>query len=103
MSAFDCPNASVQTPKRNFSTTALQALSLMNNRFTFQQSQYFAARVTAEAGEDPSKQANVAYRLALLREPTKSQRRQAVSFIENHGLFSLCRVLLNTNEFLYAF
>jgi hypothetical protein len=103
MSAFDCPDASVQTPKRNYSTTALQALSLMNNRFTFQQSQHFAARVTAKAGMDPGKQANVAYRLALLREPTEDQRRQAVSFIQQHGLFSLCRVLLNTNEFLYAF
>jgi hypothetical protein len=103
MSAFDCPDASVQTPKRNYSTTALQALSLMNNRFTFQQSQHFATRVTAMAGEGLGKQVDVAYRLALLREPTEDQRRQAVSFIQNHGLFSLCRVLLNTNEFLYAF
>ena len=103
MSVFDCPDASVQTPTRNYSTTALQALSLMNNRFTFQQSQHFAARVTAMAGKDAGKQVNVAYRLALLREPTDTQRRQAVSFIQVHGLFSLCRVLLNTNELLYAF
>jgi len=31
-------------------------------------------------------------------------KRQAASgFVREHGLLSLCRVLLNTNEFLYVF
>jgi len=103
MNAFDCPDASVQTPNRSRSTTALQALSLMNNRFPFDQSKQFAARVTSLVGDDPVKQAITAYRLALLRDPTESQRTAAAKFIRAHGLFSLCRVLLNTNEFLYVF
>jgi hypothetical protein len=103
INAFDCPDASVQTPNRSRSTTALQALSLMNNRFPFDQSKQFAARVTSLVGDDPVKQAITAYRLALLRDPTESQRTAAAKFIRAHGLFSLCRVLLNTNEFLYVF
>ncbi|MCH7688113.1 MAG: DUF1553 domain-containing protein [Planctomycetes bacterium] len=103
MSAFDCPNPSVQTPKRDQSTTALQALSLMNNQFVFQQSRHFASRVTAMAGNDSRNQAVTAYRLALLRDPTEKQLRQAVEFINEHGLFSLCRALINSNEFLYVF
>ncbi|MCH7990389.1 MAG: DUF1553 domain-containing protein, partial [Planctomycetes bacterium] len=103
MSAFDCPDPSVQTPSRDHSTTALQALSLMNNQFIFGQSRHFAARVTKMAGHDSRKQAVAAYRLALLRDPTEKQLQQAVEFVNEHGLFSLCRALLNSNEFLYVF
>jgi hypothetical protein len=103
MSAFDCPDPSVQTPTRDQSTTALQALSLMNNQFIFQQSRHFASRVTTIAGNDSRKQTVTAYRLALLRDPTEKQLQAAIEFINEHELFSLCRALLNSNEFLYVF
>ena len=31
--AFDCPDAALVAPRRNISTTALQALNLLNSRF----------------------------------------------------------------------
>ncbi len=35
--AFDCPDAALVAPRRNVSTTALQALNLLNSRFVIQQ------------------------------------------------------------------
>ena len=103
MRAFDCADATLQVPRRVHSVTALQALSLMNNRFVFEQAGFFARRVTVAAGSRPEDQAVEAYRIALLREPTVKERRAAFEFVREHGLLSLCRVLLNTNEFLYVF
>ena len=103
MQAFDCADATIQVPQRDHSVTALQALSLMNNRFVFDQSNFFAKRVTAVAGSRPEDQTVEAYRIALLREPTVKERHAAAEFVQEHGLLSLCRVLLNSNEFLYVF
>ena len=102
MRAFDCADATIQVPKRTHSVTALQALSLMNNRFVFEQAGLFAQRVTVAAGSRPEDQAVEAYRIALLRDPTAEERQAASEFVHEHGLLSLCRVLLNTNEFLYV-
>jgi len=103
MRVFDCPEASIQTPRRSSSTTALQALSLMNNRFMFEQAEHFASRVKRKAGSDRAAQVACAYRLALGREPSDEELRLGTAFVTEHGLFSLCRVLWNTNEFLYVF
>ena len=102
LSAFDCPDPSVQTPKRVQSVTALQALSLLNNRFLLEHSNLAAQRVAAEAGTAALDQASIAYRVVLARDPTDEQRQTAAHFIGEHGLENLCRVLLNTNEFLYV-
>ena len=42
---FDCPDSSQSAPRRNVSTTALQALNLLNGPFMFEQSRAFAARL----------------------------------------------------------
>ena len=39
--AFDCPDAALVAPRRNVSTTALQALNLLNSRFVIQQAACF--------------------------------------------------------------
>jgi len=103
MRAFDCADATIQVPKRVNSVTALQALSLMNNRFVFEQSGFFAKRVATAAGSRPQDQVTAAYRAALLRDPAVHEQKAAVEFVRQHGLLSLCRVLLNTNEFLYVY
>jgi len=103
MRGFDCPDPTNQVPRRLQTVTTLQALSLLNNPFVFEQSDFFARRVAAAASSQPDDQAVRAYRIALLRDPTVEERQAAGQFIRDHGLFSLCRVLLNTNEFLYVF
>ena len=56
---------------RNVSTVPTQALTLLNNEFVLRQAQLFADRVKKEAGDDPAKQIDLAYRIALTRPPTR--------------------------------
>jgi mono/diheme cytochrome c family protein len=99
--AFDCPDAGQSTAVRRASTTPIQALNLFNSRFTLDQSSAFAARVKKDAGEDIAKQIRRAWQLALTREPTAEEMSDAMPVVEKHGLAVLCRVLLNSNEFLF--
>src|SRR3712207_7261900 len=46
--AFDCPDAAQIVPRRNSSTTPLQALNLMNSRFMVQQAGYRSEEHTSE-------------------------------------------------------
>jgi hypothetical protein len=102
MSAFDCPDPSVQTPRRERSTTAVQALSLMNNTFVLTQADHLARRIhSAGPYTDPTDEVVWAYRLTLSRDPSARQRAEAADFVRRHDLATLCRVLFNTNEFLY--
>jgi len=100
MDSLDCPNSSILTPKRNVTTTSLQALAILNDPFVLKQSEHFAERV-AKAG-DLKKQIAEAYQLALNRRPTSQEMKKLVSFAQKHGMTSLCRVILNTSEFMFA-
>ncbi len=100
--AFDCPDAGQSTASRRESTTPIQALNLFNSRFTLDQADAFAARVKADVGEDLSKQIERAYQLALARQPLASERADAQPIVKTHGLATLCRVLFNSNEFLFV-
>ena len=54
--AFDCPDGTLTIPRRNSSTTALQALNLLNSAFMLDQSKKLAERLINEAGKEPGKQ-----------------------------------------------
>lgn len=102
---FDCPDAGQVTPKRTSSTTALQALSLLNSPFLLQQSQAFAERVEQsgrrQAGSlSHEEQVDQAFQLAFGRPATLDERAAAVKLVEQHGLPMLCRALYNTHEFV---
>jgi Protein of unknown function (DUF1553)/Protein of unknown function (DUF1549)/Planctomycete cytochrome C len=99
---FDCPDASQAAPKRNVSTTAIQALALLNSPFLAQQVREFAARVRLEAGEDEAVRTRRAFRLALARSPDEDELNRGMALIAAHGLESLCRALYNANEFIYV-
>lgn len=101
LSAFDCPESSQRAPKRDSTTTALQALSLLNGPFIAQQARFFAERAQAEAHGDASKAVRQAFQLAFQRPPDAREERAARALIGRHGLTDLCRALLNANEFLY--
>ena len=100
--AFDCPDGGLVAPRRNTSTTPLQALNLLNSRFLLDQSSRFADRLAREAGPDPAKQADRSFRLAFGRLATKSEREAAAALIREHGAASLGRALFNANEFLHV-
>jgi mono/diheme cytochrome c family protein len=100
--AFDCPDAALVAPRRNVSTTALQALNLLNSRFILQQATHFAERLEREAGPDRSRQAERGFALAFGRPPSSIERDAAVSLIASHGAAAFCRALYNANEFVYV-
>jgi len=99
--SFDCPDAGQIAPKRNVSTTPLQALNLMNSRFVLQQAKFFAERVEREAVGDEAQVAR-AFRLAFQREPSANEQMAALRLMREHGLSALCRALFNANEFLFV-
>jgi hypothetical protein len=98
---FDCPDATQPAPCRIASTTALQALNLLNDPFVHRQAAAFAERVRGEAGPESSQQASRAFRLAFGREPTSAEGAAAVKLIDAYGLERLCHALLNANEFVF--
>ena len=97
--AFDCPDATAAVPRRSTSTTALQALNLLNDEFVYDQADRFAARVRAGGGDDAA-QVAAAFRLAFQRDPTPTEAAAAAALARSAGLSTLCRMLLNANEFV---
>jgi len=89
MTTLDCPDPANFTPARAQTTTALQALTLSNNEFMLQQ-----ARHLAERAKTPER----AFQLCFQRDPTPNELAAAKQL----DLFSLCRMLLNANEFVYV-
>jgi len=101
MATLDCPNPSSFTPVRRTTTTALQALVLLNNPFVISQAKLFAERVEKSV-EDVDGRVDLAYRLAFARRPDDEERALASELVRAHGLFHLCRMLFNASEFLYV-
>jgi hypothetical protein len=102
LDAFDCPDPSTKTPARAVTVTPLQALTLLNNSLVLRMSERFAERLEREAEGDAEQRVRRAYALAYAREPAAEELRVLLPFVERHGLAELCRVLLNSNEFLYV-
>jgi hypothetical protein len=101
LGTFDCPDSAQRTPRRESTTTALQALSLLNGTFVNQQSGLFAERVRKEAGSDSAAQVQRAFRLAFGRSPAPDEQAASLDLVRKQGFPALTRALLNANEFLY--
>ena len=99
---FDCPDAGQPAAKRSRSTTALQALNLLNSTFMLQQSERFAERLRAEAPSNVAAQVQHGFSLALGRQPHADELAAAAELANCHGLPALCRAILNTNEFSFV-
>jgi len=99
--AFDCPDGGQSAERRRESTTPIQALNLLNSRFTLTESAAFATRIKSEVGEDIPAQVRRCYEIALNREPSAEEQKQAEPVVTKFGLETLCRVLFNSNEFLF--
>jgi hypothetical protein len=104
-SLFDSPDRNEVCARRFVTTTAPQALTLLNDEMALDLAKTFAARVTKEAGEDAT---GKAFELALGRLPDTEEREAARNFLARHpgkpaeALADLCHALLNLNEFLYV-
>jgi hypothetical protein len=110
--------------QRQVTTVAPQALSLFNGEFVNSQAEHFADRLRASAGDDVRRQIELAWKLALCREPTEREVRAMLGFHEQEStrllsenrpqtgtlspetasraaLVQMCRVVLNLNELVY--
>ena len=102
LETFDCPDPSTTTPDRASTTTPLQALSLMNTSFVLRMSDLLAERVKRRVGIEPEEQVRELFLLAYQRRPQPREALLANRFVVQFGLPALCRVILNSNEFLYV-
>lgn len=101
---FDVPDCGQVRAKRSTSTTPLQALNLFNSPFMIEQAQRLAARALREVGDDVDQQIERAYAVTLGRGPEPDERSACRAVVQEHGptgLATVCRVLLNSNEFLF--
>lgn len=101
MEAMDFPDLGLLAPKRGFSVSALQSLAMFNNDFVLHGSRWIAGRIEREQPELES-QVERAVQLAWLRSPSDAERAAFVKYTTRHGLAAFCRVLLNSNEFLFV-
>ncbi len=116
---LDAADTNAPCPRRAVTTTAPQALTLLNGTFLHAQADRFADRLRRDAGDEPSAQVARAFRLALARDPSDVELRQSLDFLASQAalitrrprpedradpvreaLKAFCLVMLNTNEFV---
>jgi hypothetical protein len=100
LEAFDLPDSNLSCPKRERSTTAPQALALLNSADAMDAARALAARLTKEAKTE-AERIKLAYRLALGRAPSSKELARARAFLADSPLSELCRALFSLNEFVY--
>jgi hypothetical protein len=105
---FDAPDRTETCARRFTTTTAPQALTLLNDSVVLGFAKAFAQRVTKEVGTDRQKVVDRAFALAMGRPPTSEERAALLGFLERHkgkpaeAIVDLCHALLNVNEFVYV-
>ncbi|MCA9194429.1 MAG: DUF1553 domain-containing protein, partial [Planctomycetales bacterium] len=102
MSDFDQPDCTFTAPKRASTTTPLQALTLLNHSFTTDIAEHLHNRVVHDVGANSKDQIRRSFQLCFSRNPNESEMSQCENLIDEFGLQALCRVLLNTSEFIYV-
>jgi hypothetical protein len=116
LNAFDAPVMEINCTRRVTSTSATQALALMNSEFITAQAGHFAKRVLKESPGSDENRVRYAFRIALARTPAGSEMDRLLTFLEKQaGRYTdvnpstrteraytdLCQALLSTNEFIY--
>jgi len=126
MEAFDMPDTHESCPRRDVTTTAPQALTMLNDRVSLAWAQAFAAR--ALAAKDP---VDHAFRLAYSRPPDGWEKDTVATFLNKQqsviaarlatggsaaapgtapagldpayaaAFVDFCQMLMNSNEFVY--
>lgn len=107
---FDRPDAQISCARRNISTTAPQALMLLNSDFAQGIAAKLAADLNAKHGSDAAALLTEATLRCLARQPTKHELEAGQKFLQKQtalapsfreALADYCLALLNSNEFVY--
>ena len=116
LEVLDLCDTTNSTDKRSITSIAPQALALYNGDFVNSQAAFFADRLIREAGDDPDQQIELAFRLAVCRPPSSTERNELKQFLLDEvsqqkpegadarraALVQVCRVIFNLNEFVYV-
>jgi len=125
---FDRPDTNASCPQRHESTTATQALTLLNSEFSLACARQLAARIENVGGADPGSAIEAAYWRLFGRGPTPAEARLATEFcagqesllladaqsakkggetpdiaaIRRASLVDFCLALINASEMAYV-
>ena len=108
MDVFDAPESMLTCARRESSTTAPQALTLLNSAFSLEQARRLAARLGQAGGEEAIREV---WERFLLRPPDERETSAAQTFLRKQeasagsrqaALTELIRGMMNLNEFLYV-
>ncbi|MEO1983170.1 MAG: DUF1553 domain-containing protein, partial [Fuerstiella sp.] len=104
MQSFDALVCDESRPRRQHSVTSLQALAMYNGRFVSEEARHFAARVGRKVDSGVVNQIERAFQIALSRPPSADElaEMKTIAGSDSAGIAAVCRVLLNTNEFIYV-
>ena len=108
MTVFDSCDTTAPTGRRDVSTVAPQALTLLNNTWVLEESRAMAERVVA-LGTTSASRVDTAWRIAFARAPSTTEKQAALEYVEHSRIgddlaswSTLCHTLINTNEFIYV-
>lgn len=121
LQAFDGPDAQASCGRRVATTVAPQALALMNDPFIRRRAEEFARRLAQEGGSETAGRVRLAWLLAFAREPSPSELRSSMEFLEAQlsrraartaeagvvdarhlALADFCQAIFAMNEFIYV-
>jgi mono/diheme cytochrome c family protein len=100
MLAFDAPVFSESCERRSVTTTALQALAMMNGDLVNDEAGHLAERVIQTAGAERRAQILRVFEILVSRQPNSDELDKFSAY--SGSLASVCRVLMDSNEFLYV-
>jgi hypothetical protein len=100
--AFDLPDMHNSCARRTQTTTAPQALLMLNGEFVLKHARDWSEKLSSSG--DTKSQVAHAYRFAWGRPATDAEFRLGMTYLCQPGatLGDFCHALLNTNEFLYV-
>ena len=79
---FDYPDPNVHAAKRSATTTAMQKLFVMNNRFMVEQAKRLAKRVTGDSLDASAEQVQSIYDILYNRKPSAAELDLALGFLQ---------------------
>ncbi len=112
MLAFDTPAPFSSQGRRTVSNVPAQALILLNDPFVLGQAELWAKRTLAEKSATPAQRVTAMYRAAFAREPSESEVKEALAYIESqmkepdaneqNAWKDFAHVLMNVKEFIFV-